>query len=76
MIAIEGRIRDGATGEIMYMFADREAGKTALVDLKSYSWWGPSRLTIDEWADRLVQVAGSPKDQKIKKFSTFELLIW
>lgn len=74
--AIEGRIRDGANGNVIYMFADRKSGKPALIDLQAYTWWGKSRYTIDEWAQTLIRWANTPADKKVREPSSFELLIW
>jgi len=76
VVAIEGRIRDGATGEIIGMFADREHPKTAIVDLKALNWWAPARLIIDEWAKQLVGLANRPPGAVVKDSPAFELLIW
>jgi hypothetical protein len=37
VVAIEGRVRHGGTGEIIGMFQDRQSPPTALLDLKSLS---------------------------------------
>jgi hypothetical protein len=76
VIAIEGRIRDGATGEIIGMFADREHPKTAIIDLKALNWWAPARAIIDEWSSQLIAVANRPPGGVVTEAPTFELLVW
>lgn len=76
VIAIEGRVRDGATGEIIGMFADRERPKLAIVDIKSLSWWAPLKSIIDEWSAQLIDVANSPPGAIVKDSPSFELLVW
>jgi hypothetical protein len=75
VVAIEGRVRDGGTGQVVAMFADRERPPTAIIDIKSLNWWAPARKVIDTWAKQFVAVANDPKG-KVKNASTFELLVW
>ncbi len=75
-IAIEGRVRDGATGEIIGMFADRENPPAAFVDLKALTWWAPAKATIDDWSKQLVTLANRRPGQVVKDAPTFKLLVW
>jgi Protein of unknown function (DUF3313) len=76
VIAIEGRIRDGATGKVIYMFADRERGQMAALNIAEYTWWEPERRIIDIWAKDLIELASTPANQRVKEPATFELLLW
>ena len=76
VIAIEGRVRDGGTGKVIYMFADRERGQLAGLNLAQYTWWEPERRIIDIWAKDLIELASTPANQKVKEPATFELLLW
>jgi hypothetical protein len=76
VVAIEGRIRDGKSGEIIGMFADREHPKTAILDLKSLSWWAPAKEIVDEWSTQLIAVANRPPGGVVKDAPAFELLVW
>lgn len=76
VVAMEGRARDGATGEVVAMFADREAPHEAIVDLKALSWWAPAKSIIDTWARQLVELAARHPGEVVKDTPTFELLIW
>jgi hypothetical protein len=75
-IAIEGRVRDGATGEIIGMFADREHPATAIIDVKALSWWAPTKGIIDQWGKELVALANRPPGGVVKEAPAFELLVW
>jgi len=75
LVAIEGRVRDGATGQVVGEFADRERPPQAIVDLKSLNWWAPCRKVIDNWGKQFVELSNSPTG-KVKNSSTFELLVW
>ena len=76
VIAMEGRTRDSASGEIVCMFADREHPPTAIVDVKALFWWEPAKPICDGWARQFVEFQTSPPGTKIKEMSNFELLIW
>jgi len=75
VIAIEARLRDGATGEVVGMFADRECPPTALLDIKAMNWWAPCKAVIDTWAKQFIEVANNP-GKKVSDAKTFELLVW
>lgn len=76
VVAIEGRVRDGKTGEIIGMFADCEHPKAAILDLKALNWWAPAKAIIDDWSRQLVAVANSPPGTVVKDSPAFELLVW
>jgi hypothetical protein len=75
VIAIEARLRDGATGEVVGMFADRQRPPTALLDLKSLNWWAPVKSVVDSWAHQFVELANNP-GTKVSGAKQFELLVW
>jgi hypothetical protein len=76
VVAIEARFCDGATGEVIGMFADRERPKTALLDLKSLTWWAPAKAIVDEWSAQLIEIANQPPGTAVKDSPAFELLVW
>lgn len=76
VIAIEGRFRDGSTGEIVGMFADCEHPKAAILDLKAINWWAPAKTIIDDWSKQLVEAANAPPGTTVKDSPAFELLVW
>ena len=75
VIAMEARLRDGGTGEVVGMFADREHPPVALVDIKALNWWAPCKAVIDQWSKQFVEVANNP-GKKVADSKTFELLTW
>ena len=75
-VAIEGRVRDGESGEIVAMFADRETGKTRVVDLQSLHWYGHAFEIFDEWAEQLVAVANQPLEPGIPDPRPYSLRPW
>jgi hypothetical protein len=72
---MEARTRDGCSGELVCMFADRQHPPDAILDLKALFWWEPAKPICDGWAKQFVQFQTSP-DTKIKQMSNFELLVW
>jgi hypothetical protein len=76
VVAIEGRVRDGASGEIIGMFADREHPGSAIVDLKALRWWEPAKAIIDDWSKELIALANNPPGAVVKQTPQFELLVW
>jgi hypothetical protein len=76
VIAMEGRTRDGASGDVVCMFADRQRPPAALLDLKALFWWEPSKPICDTWAKQFVQLQTGTPVAKVKKIPMFELLVW
>jgi hypothetical protein len=76
VVAIEGRVRDGTSGEIVGMFADREHPATAIVDLKALNWWAPAKAIVDDWSRQLIALAKHPSGAVVKQTPQFELMVW
>jgi len=76
VIAMEGRTRDGSTGEVVWMFADREHPPAALLDLKALFWWEPAKPICDGWARQFVELQNHPKGTKIEEIPNFQPLVW
>ena len=75
-VAIEGRVKDGTTGETLFMFADRQEAQMRVIDLKAVSWWGHGKEIIRYWAEECVELAKTPKDYQVKDRSSFTLKPW
>jgi hypothetical protein len=75
VIAFEARTRDGATGDVTMMFADRECPPFSLVDVKALFWWESAKPICDAWARQFVEMQTKPGG-KIDDVPTFQLLIW
>ena len=76
VIAMEARLRDGKTGEVVSMFADREHPPAALLDVKALFWWEPAKPICDGWARQFVQLANNAKGRKVQEIPNFQLLVW
>ncbi len=76
-VAMEVRLRDAETQEIVAMFADREVAKQAFIDPKAITWWGHGEEIIDAWAKVLVQLINTPPDFAVEKDRpSFSLTPW
>jgi len=75
-VAIEGRIRDGASGEVVGMWADREKGKFGPINLRRATWYGEINKIVEEWAEQWVKVANAEPGEKVKDTRTFTLAPW
>jgi hypothetical protein len=75
-ISFEGRARDGGTGEVVAMCADREIGPMRVVDFRSMTWYGSAHEIIGQWADQLVELANTPRDVQVKHSAYFTLMPW
>ena len=75
-VAIEGRVRDGKTGEVLATFADREKDKSAPINLASMSWYQSGKQNVDDWADQIAELLHTPRSHDVTDSSPFTLLPW
>lgn len=75
-VAFEARVRDGATGEILALFADREGEKSAPVNIKDLTWYGHAESILQEWARQFVAVASRKPDEAVQDSAFFTLKPW
>jgi hypothetical protein len=75
-VAFEARLIDGATGDTVAMFADREQAKAAIVDLNALTWYGEAHVIIGEWSGQFVAVMDRKPGEVIKPAETFTLKPW
>ena len=71
-----GALGLAATGEVVAMFADREAGKFGPINLRRATWYGHAHKIIEEWAEQFVEIVNAPPGEKVKDTATFTLLPW
>lgn len=75
-VAFEARFRDGLTGEILAMFADREFEKMSPLNIKDVTWYGHAESIIHEWADQFVRMMNRKPGETIKDSKPFHLKPW
>jgi hypothetical protein len=75
-VAFEARMKDGATNDVVAMFADRESEKFSLVNVKDLTWYGHAKAILHEWADQFVKIANKQPGEIIKDSAPFDLRPW
>ena len=77
-VAFEARVRDGDTGEIVAMFADREAEQLDPAGIKGLKWYSHAHGIIDDWAEQFVRVANRDREagEVVKDTRPFTLKPW
>lgn len=75
-VAIEGRIRDASTNEIIFKFADREQDKSAIVSVADLTWHGHAKEIVDDWASEFVELYDTHPLHMVKASSQFTLRPW
>ena len=58
-VAIEGIVRDAATGEIVTEFKDRESDKAAVITVRDFQRYSHARASLDEWAQQFAELAST-----------------
>jgi hypothetical protein len=75
-IAIEGRIRDGRTGAIIFQFADREKDKATFYNVRDYTPLGHAERTAREWAEQLDAFLRTPPGGQLKDSFFFTPMLY
>ncbi len=75
-VAFEARVRDGATGEVIAQFADREAEKAAIINVKDATWYGHAESILAEWAQQFVRVLSREPGEAVRDSKPFHLKPW
>lgn len=75
-VAIEGRIRDANTGEIIFKFADREDEKLTMVNINDFTWYGHAKVVVDDWASEFIELYDTPPSHMVEASSRFTLRPW
>jgi hypothetical protein len=76
VVAMEAKIKDGATGQVFMKIMDREKGRTTLVSLSDLTWYSHAHGIIDDWAAQSVEFVNSEQNDIIEDSSPFTLLPW
>lgn len=72
-IAIEGKVRDNATGELLFEFADNERDQMTLVSLRDFAPWEHAKASIKGWASQFEELTRTPPSHKVKDSLFFTL---
>lgn len=75
-IAIEGRIKDGTTNQVIATFKDRRKDKVAPVNIGSYTWYHGAEGNIADWAAEFAELLNTTPDHVVKRPSPVTLMPW
>lgn len=75
-VAIEGRLRDGGTGEVVAMFKDREKDQASPIGLQDYTWYHHSKNAAEDWAKQFTKILETKADDKVADSRPFTLRMW
>lgn len=75
-VAFEARLRDAVTGAVIAQFADREAEKAAVINVKDVTWYGHAESILAEWARQFVRVFNREPGEAVKDSQPFTLKPW
>lgn len=75
-ITFEGRLRDGATGQVIATFRDRSTDQTAVVNLDSYTWYRGSEANINDLAMKTAEVLNTPKRHIVRSSDPIKLIAY
>ncbi len=64
-VALECKVRDGATKKLLLQFADNEQDKFAPVSLRDLSSYGHARQAIYDWAKEFEELLRTPPSHKV-----------
>lgn len=73
-VAIEGRLRNAKTGEIVFQFADTEESSSLVVPIKDFIPYGQAREAFRSWArqfEKLTSVAPGKRVRDTRVISLF-----
>lgn len=72
-IAIEGKLRDSRTGELLFQFADNEADKMTFYSLRDFRPYGHATVAVQEWAQQFELFTRTPGSYRIPDSRFFTL---
>ncbi|MEN9974422.1 MAG: hypothetical protein RLZZ282_428 [Verrucomicrobiota bacterium] len=75
-IAMEGRVRDGGSNQIIATFKDRRNDKAAPINIGSYTWYHGAETNINDWAAEFAELLNTPPGHVVKRASAVTLKPW
>ena len=76
-IAIEGKLRDSKTNELLFEFADNQESKSSLIfSVRDFQTYGQAHVAITEWSKQLEELLRTPESQKVSRSNGFVILPW
>lgn len=75
-IAIEGKVRNSATRELIFQFADNEKDKMTWYSARDFKPYGHARVAIQEWARQFEEFCRTLPDHQVEESSFFTIQPW
>lgn len=75
-IAMEGRLRDGGSGEVIAMFADRRKDQVAPINVRGMTWYGGASKNIEIWAKEGAEFLNLPPGETVERKGRLTLKPW
>ena len=75
-IAIEGKVRNSATGELIFQFADNEADKMTFYSVRDFKPYGHATIAMDEWAAQFEEYTRTMPNHRVHESKFFTLMPW
>lgn len=75
-IAIEGKVRNSATKELIFQFADNEADKMTLYTVRDFRPYGHATVAMDEWARQFEEFTRTMPNHRVEESKFFTLMPW
>ncbi|TLD72377.1 DUF3313 domain-containing protein [Phragmitibacter flavus] len=72
-VAIEGKVRNSQTGELIFQFADNEADKMTLYTLRDFRAYGHADVSMKEWARQFELFTRTPPGVRVEDSFCFTL---
>ncbi|MDB6120561.1 MAG: hypothetical protein JWO08_4342 [Verrucomicrobiaceae bacterium] len=72
-IAIEGKLRNTRTGELLFEFADNQGDKMTFYSLRDFRPYGHATHAITEWANQFEEFTRTPANVRVKPSLCFTL---
>jgi hypothetical protein len=75
-IAVEVRMRDAQTKEILAMAKDRRVDKISALDLINLTPYGHAKRNIEDWVEALIDWFNIPPEEEVELASRLTLVAW
>ncbi|HSI64614.1 MAG TPA: DUF3313 family protein [Candidatus Saccharimonadia bacterium] len=72
-VAIEGKVRNSITGELICEFADNEADRMTLYTLRDFRPYGHAEYAMRSWAEQFERLTRAPSGENIGDTAFFTL---
>jgi hypothetical protein len=73
-IGVEGVVKEASSGKPLFVFADRERGKTAPFSLNDFTTLSHAREAIDNWSEQIVESCAAAPGTRVEESSPVTLL--